>query len=306
MLININLINQYNSLNRCNIGKGLNKQIIRKLRDMLHRDNELIKLFKYAMERMPTPNYTLSLNSLSKPKTIPNGAHPGQYNIPVQNEVAVIIQDGDGGHREISLRKRDQSFSQENRDVQLGHENRDARIPLISDQFIRINELHRSYDGFQYPLVLPYGENGYDINLWKTNPNNNSTSSLSSMDYYAYRLMIRSVPNPTPGENAALFLEPRNPDEWMYDINIEYNHLLNYRNLTNQFVTDMYSKIESERLGYIQNEQKGLRADLYKVIDDAMENDTDLRTIGKRVILPSSFTGGPDICMSIPKMQWLM
>lgn len=70
------------------------------LQTMLHRDNDLTKLFKCAMEQMPSINYSFILNSMAYPK----GAHPGTYNEPTSpRDVAVIIEGGNAINREIAL-----------------------------------------------------------------------------------------------------------------------------------------------------------------------------------------------------------
>ncbi|XP_075082583.1 uncharacterized protein LOC142161735 [Nicotiana tabacum] len=51
--------------------------------------------------------------------------------------------------------------------------------------------------------------------------------------------------------------------------------------------------IESSRLKFIRTHQKQLRVDSYKVLTDAiLHGDIDPSSQGKRIILPSSFTGG--------------
>ncbi|XP_044575150.1 uncharacterized protein LOC123258957 [Cotesia glomerata] len=56
----------------------------------------------------------------------------------------------------------------------------------------------------------------------------------------------------------------------------------------------MYAKIETERLNWIRNNQKKLRSEEYVLLKDALtKNDGQSSTIGKMVVLPSSFTGGP-------------
>ncbi|XP_060846341.1 uncharacterized protein LOC132926006 [Rhopalosiphum padi] len=56
---------------------------------------------------------------------------------------------------------------------------------------------------------------------------------------------------------------------------------------------DQYSKIESERLAYIRNNQTTLRAENYIHFKDALNSNEPSTEIGQLVILPSSFTGGP-------------
>lgn len=42
-----------------------------------------------------------------------------------------------------------------------------------NNTFKRINELHRSYDALQYPLMFCRGEDGYNIAIPKFDPTNN-------------------------------------------------------------------------------------------------------------------------------------
>ncbi|KAI9108260.1 hypothetical protein K1719_020743 [Acacia pycnantha] len=52
-------------------------------------------------------------------------------------------------------------------------------------------------------------------------------------------------------------------------------------------------QIESQRLLWVRTHQKELRVDLYQGLADAvLSGETNGATIGKRIILPSSFTGG--------------
>ena len=58
----------------------------------------------------------------------------------------------------------------------------------------------------------------------------------------------------------------------------------------------MYSKIEFSRLQYLRFHQSQLRADLYQGLADvvlASDGQVDGSQLGKKIILPSSLTGGP-------------
>ena len=55
----------------------------------------------------------------------------------------------------------------------------------------------------------------------------------------------------------------------------------------------MYAKIEGERLRYVSHNQSKLRVDSYIHIKDALAQDSLDTDLGRAVILPSSFTGGP-------------
>ena len=66
------------------------------------------------------------------------------------------------------------------------------------------------------------------------------------------------------------------------------------RRLFQQFIVDAYTCIEEARLRYIRDHQNDFRIEILSGLMDAiLGGDTDATTVGKRVILPSSFTGGP-------------
>ncbi|UYV73240.1 hypothetical protein LAZ67_10002320 [Cordylochernes scorpioides] len=96
-----------------------------------------------------------------------------------------------------------------------------------------VAETHRSYDALQYPILFPRGEDGYHLELYQVHPISGALTmkKVSCMDFYAYRIMIRAQ---------------------------ESNHILKCRQLFQQFIVDMYAKVESERLNYIRFNQSKL------------------------------------------------
>ncbi|KAG5536263.1 hypothetical protein RHGRI_023890 [Rhododendron griersonianum] len=90
---------------------------------------------------------------------------------------------------------------------------------------------------------------------------------VSAREFYAYRLQIRNNTN---------------------------SILLESARLLQQFTVDMYVKIETSRLDYFRNKQEEIRADLYQGIIDSIEHgESDPSKIGKRIVLPGTFIGGP-------------
>ncbi|CAF1606331.1 unnamed protein product [Rotaria magnacalcarata] len=89
---------------------------------------------------------------------------------------------------------------------------------------------------------------------------------VSAVDFYAYRIMMRTG---------------------------AVNHILRCRQLFHQFIVDMYTKIESERLWFIRLNQKKLRVDEYIHLRDAIANDGNTDNLDQLVILPSTFTRSP-------------
>lgn len=70
----------------------------------------------------------------------------------------------------------------------------------------------------------PFGENGYSIDIHQVNDKGNETlKTVSCKQFYCYRLMVRD----------------------------KDNYILKFGNLLNQYLVDMYAKIESERLLYV-------------------------------------------------------
>lgn len=71
------------------------------------------------------------------------------------------------------------------------------------------------------------------------------------------------------------------------------NVILRCRGLCQQFMVDMYVKIESERLRYLRYNQQKLRAEEYIHLRDAILCNADTTDIGNSIILPSSYIGSP-------------
>lgn len=95
--------------------------------------------------------------------------HPGRYNAPAVNEVAILLVDEEKVPRDIMLHGRD-------------------------DQLKRVSELHRSYDPLQYPLMFVMREDGYYLTIPQDGTAYNKT--VICMQFYAFRLMVRDGFNP--------------------------------------------------------------------------------------------------------------
>lgn len=210
---------------------------------MLDMFNPLTKAFRLAKDR-----FASNMDRSMKLKLIGRRDTDGRtYNTPTASEVAALIV-GDIG-----------SSTQE----------RDVIIETKAGQLQRISELHPSYLALQYPLLFPYGEDGYRLGIPRrdTSTTNSSKkrSKLTMREFFAYRIQERTH---------------------------EAKTILWSRKLFQQFLVDGYTMIESERLSYVRNHQKNLRADSYKSLTDVLlGNNTNSSCTGKRIVLPSSFTG---------------
>ena len=75
---------------------------------------------------------------------------------------------------------------------------------------------------------------------------------------------------------------------------LDHNTILRGGRLLQQFIVDAFATVEETRLRYIRDHQTQMRTDMLKNIRDVMgKGDTNGSSIGKRVILPASFTTGP-------------
>ena len=216
---------------RMSIFSGLRRPLITNLQQMLFDNNTYVQDLKMAYEyaRKGNTNYSLVIHEDARP----TGEHARRYNAAHTNEVAVLMPNDAIGQRDVVLRQRD-------------------------NQIRRICELHRAYDTLQYPLLFPYGTDGWSLQL-------KLAHKVTQLQFYCFHLMTRSG-----------------------------NYLLQARKLLQQYIVDVYAKVEAERLSFLRREQGRLRSDCYQNLRDALfQDDGNPHNVGQRVILPSSFTGGP-------------
>ncbi|XP_072060321.1 uncharacterized protein [Arachis hypogaea] len=70
--------------------------------------------------------------------------------------------------------------------------------------------------------------------------------------------------------------------------------LLYSRRLFQQFLVDAFSMVEAARLKYVYSKQRQFRAEIYKGLKDAIMNgEIEASSLGKRIVLPATFTRGP-------------
>ncbi|GJW45254.1 hypothetical protein Tco_0074053, partial [Tanacetum coccineum] len=228
----------------------IDHQLTIDLRDMLDTINPLVAQFCMAGERLVSADE----ENKFKLRLIGTRTRDGrEYNLPTASEVAALIV-GD--------------FDSTTND-------RDIILHMQEGGLKRISELHPSYIALRYPLLFPYGEDGYWTDIYhqgvtdKT-PTNKKTR-VTMREYFAYHLQNRS--------------------------NV-FSMVLNARRLCQQFIVDAYTMIERERMSYIRNQQKDLRSETYsKLAQLAEEEDSGVKLRGKKVVLPSSFTGSPRYMM---------
>ncbi|KAG4990661.1 hypothetical protein JHK87_024118 [Glycine soja] len=145
-----------------------------------------------------------------------------------------------------------------------------SEVAALIVELQRIHELHSNYLGLQYPVLFPYGEDGYRPNILHRSTSSSrkrKRNRLTMREWFAYRLQSRSN---------------------------EAQTLLHSRKLFQQFIVEAYAMVESERLSYIRNNQKKLRVDKYCSLQTSLDAGSSKGSSkGKKVILPSTFVGSP-------------
>uniref|UniRef100_A0A6N2MNQ0 ATP-dependent DNA helicase n=1 Tax=Salix viminalis TaxID=40686 RepID=A0A6N2MNQ0_SALVM len=156
-----------------------------------------------------------------------------------------------------------------NCDIGAYRSERDIIIESSSDTLQRISKLHPKFMALQYPLLFPFGEDGYRTNISFADNYSNISGKRQRVPmrgFYAYVIQEREYGEDTLTKGGRLY---------------------------QQFLVDAFANIEEDRLDYIRMNQNDLRSDLYQNISEAvLRGDVEGSSIGK-IILPSSFTGGP-------------
>ncbi|KAL3655100.1 hypothetical protein CASFOL_000886 [Castilleja foliolosa] len=131
----------------------------------------------------------------------------------------------------------------------------------------RVSKLHPSYIPLQYPLLFPFAEPGWSPDMRLYSVSGERKRNLTVNMYYSFYIQDR--------ENT-------------------YSLLLNGGRLFQQYLVDAYTCIEQSRLDFVNANQNTFRSEFVAGLYDALgRGDSTAHDIGKRVLLPSSFTGGP-------------
>ncbi|XP_031116687.1 uncharacterized protein LOC116020348 [Ipomoea triloba] len=222
---------------------SIHVEVVSDIKKVLDENNVLVQSFRNAKTHIQAnPRVEIKMRLIGK-----RNKDARTYNLPTASEVAALIV----GDLEPTMGQRD------------------ILVETRSGLLKRISELHPSYLPLQYPLLFPYGEDGYREDIQRCKDSNNKSNSrvrITAREFFSFRMHER------PGELSTLLFSKR---------------------LFQQFLVDAYTMVETRRLIYIRNNQKSLRCEAYKGLSDALtRGEIDPSTQGKRIILPSSFTGG--------------
>lgn len=151
-------------------------------------------------------------------------------------------------------------------------EDRDIVIEKFGEGLQRINIFHPMYLPLQYPLLMPCAEDGYYLGIPHKNKSGEPATekddkTVTMRQWFAYQIQDR--PN-------------------------QENLFVRGGRLFQQFLVDGFAMVERERMFFHRSKQSKLRCDTYTNVHQSVSSgNNDPSTVGKPVILPSSFIGGP-------------
>lgn len=221
----------------------LDESIVRKIKEMLDKHNCHVKAFRYVRDRFHQSGQVKNLRLVLRCDRESDGR---TENLPTANEVAALIPG----------------------DFDVGMNTRDIILESHTGGLHRISELHPAYLPLQYPLLFPYGEDGFrvGIDIGFLDKAGRKRLHVTIREFFAFRIQERY------GESPIIPMSGR---------------------LYQQFLVDAYTMIETNRLRYIWLNQSKLRSETYDTIKKAISKGKyDMSKQGRRVIIPSSYTGG--------------
>ncbi|XP_044592065.1 uncharacterized protein LOC123270186 [Cotesia glomerata] len=133
---------------RCAHNPTVKRAIVKRLQTFLHQNNELIKIFKIALDRMPSDSHNIVIRA---DKT-PAGEHARRFNSPTTDEVAVVIVEENLQSRDIVLRRRDNKLKR-------GEDGYDFNIKMVNHETgAESNKKVSAMNFYSYRLMIREGE----------------------------------------------------------------------------------------------------------------------------------------------------
>ncbi|CAN1799650.1 ATP-dependent DNA helicase PIF1 [Linum perenne] len=138
--------------------KSLSHHIVRALRDMFDENNVLVKVFSVKIKLLA--------------KRISDGR---EYDLPAVDELAILVVDETGG---------------------VTHQP-DVMVQHLSNEMERVSFYHPSLMALQYPILFPYGEDGWHPTIMLRNTNN-PTNCDSDLRHTGKHIILASSHTGSP------------------------------------------------------------------------------------------------------------
>ena len=193
----------------------------------------------------------------------------GRIRVLLNPQMRLVLEQGADQRRsnlptstEVSVFIPDEASAPGTRDIVLAQRYTDPE----QSRFVKINRSHAAYMPLHYVLLFPTGKPGWNWTLRLLNEaGQRQRVRISQRMYFRYHLYSRT--------------------------NV-FSPILNAARLFQQYVVDCYAVLDQQILDYLRFHQNKLRADVYSGVQDAIiSDDVNAAQLGRRIILPSSFSG---------------
>jgi len=247
----------------------LNNTILFQLHQLLERINPYVRSFKMMHEVEREERNRAAARNIS-PRNIymhiraDTDLDLRRYNEARSNEVAAVFTTQDG--QPPSVLKYDIVIH-----ARAGADLGSELGAMMENGLLKIQRMNPNCEPMTYPLLFPNGERGYTNSIPHHILRGRGRDTVTVMEYYSYKFQLRSRAYPKIHVARKLFL---------------------------QYAVDCYTKMEGYRLDWARNHQEDLRVELYNGLHDAIHSNGSAingpnERLGRRFILPSSFTGSP-------------
>ena len=152
-----------------------------------------------------------------------------------------------------------------------GQYKHDIVIKKIGEGVKSVDSQHRMKEPLMYPLLFPYGSQGFGWNVYK------QQRESKRRDGSTYHKSV----------TGHQYLKRR-----LFRQDNEHDMYLRHGRLTQEWILSSYLQVEKNNLDFLRHNQDKLKAGQYKEVQAAMRTN-QLGKAGVHVILPSSFKGSP-------------
>ena len=165
--------------------------------------------------------------------------------------------------REVALFIPDEYSDSGHRDIVIAERTATGEEP----RFHRISHNNAAYFPLHYVLFFPDGRPGWH---WALRLRNDDHTRIQMR--YSQRAWLRYH---------------------LFERANQYSVLLKGKRLFQQYIVDSWAVVDQNTLDFHRHNQNVIRADLYRGVADALTlEDGNLEAMGRRIVLPSSYTGG--------------
>ena len=236
-----------------------------RLRTNSQLDRSLLRDLLDMLDQAPNPYIRLYLTARERLQAQPHTVGPSR--VILNPQMRLVLEHGADRRREnlptsdeVAVIIPDENGDPNYRDIVLAERGEPADRP----RYHRVNATHPAYMPLHYVLLFPRGDHGWHYQLRLRG--DRQRDRLTLRQFFRFHLHVRSGHELIPFAYCRLF---------------------------QQYLVDAWATCDQHQLDWLRTHQANIRADLYNGVADALARaDVDLASIGRRVVLLSSYLGG--------------